>query len=161
MAHEREHHLHQLELSEDAKKELVRITARLPPPSKWEDGADGKVEVVKKEDVSQFQDDIVEIKKSCKVCNPIFSLPWHPLTEDKIKGKYAYGIFRFKQRDMIPYNPSDQLQIIVPLEIEDGSRPKVKDKDLIYGWATYTTQAEEITPGVTILRFRAPEGLES
>lgn len=61
---------------------------------------------------------------------------------------------------MIPYNPSDPLQIIVPLEIQDGSHPKVKDQDLIYGWATYTTQAEEITAGVTILRFRVPEGLE-
>lgn len=83
MAHEREHHLHQSELSQDAMQELVRIAARLPPPDKWEDVADGKVEAIKKEDVSQFQEDIIEIKKSCKVCTPPFSPQWHPLTKKK------------------------------------------------------------------------------
>lgn len=70
MAHKIGRHLYQSELSEDAKQELGRIAARLPPANKWEDRGDGKVEAMKKEDVSEFQDDIIEIKKSCKVCSP-------------------------------------------------------------------------------------------
>lgn len=81
MASEREHHLLQSQLSEDAKMELDRIAARLPPPNKWEDRVDGKVEAIKKEDVSEFQDDIVEIKKSCKVCCPLCFLQWYSLTK--------------------------------------------------------------------------------
>lgn len=69
---------------------------------------------------------------------------------------YVYGILRYKQPGPSPYLPSDRFRVLIPLEIQSGMSPEVKDKHFIHGWAIYTTQSETVTAGVTIMWLRCP-----